>query len=221
MMPKSKASRMATVTTIADLIDELGGISPRRILLHPAPGTATEQHARERLEQKAGLCELVDGVLVEKALGFRESLLALALAGSLRAFVRQHNLGLVTGEAGLMQLSPGLVRGPDVAFISWARIPGGRVPQEPIPSLAPNLAVEVLSESNTPGEMGRKRRDYFGAGTRLVWQIDLEARNAGVFTAPTNPTVVRESECLDGGAVLPGFSLPLVQLFAELDRRAQ
>jgi Uma2 family endonuclease len=211
---------MATVTTLADLIEELGGISPHRILLHPAPGTATEQHVRELLERRAPLCELVGGVLVEKAMGFRESLLALALAEFLRAFVREHNLGLVTGEAGLLRLAPGLVRGPDVAFISWARIPGGRVPREPIPELAPDLAVEVLSESNTPGEMLRKRRDYFAAGTRLVWQIDLDARTAEVFTAPTNPTVVSESECLEGGDVLPGLSLPLAQLFAELDQRA-
>lgn len=211
---------MASAGTLADLIDELGGVSPRRILRHPAPGTATEQDLVVRLEQKVGVCELVEGVLVEKVMGFRESLLALAVAEFLRAFVREHNLGLVTGEAGLLRLAPGLVRGPDVAFISWSCIPGGCVPQAPIPDLAPDLAVEVLSESNTPAEMLRKRRDYFAAGTRLVWQIDLRSRTAEVFTAPTDSAVVGETQVLDGGEVLSGFTLPLERLFAELDQRA-
>jgi Uma2 family endonuclease len=210
---------MASAGTLADLIDELGGA--RRILVPPAPGTATEQHVLDRLARKAGVCELVEGVLVEKAMGFRESLLALALAEFLRAFVRKHNLGLVTGEAGLLRLAPGLVRAPDVAFVSWTSIPGGRVPEAPIPELAPDLAVEVLSESNTPGEMLRKRRDYFAAGTRLVWQIDHRARTGEVFTSPTDSIVLDASQALEGGDILPSFSLPLAQLFAELDQRAR
>lgn len=217
---------MATVanefnrSTLADLIEELGGIPPHRILRTPAPGTATEEHARDLLQRKVSLCELVDGVLIEKAVGYRESILAVALAGFLRAFVRPRNLGLVSGEAGMMRLGPGLVRGPDVAFVSWARVEGGRVPAEAIPTLAPDLAVEVLSESNTPGEMARKRREYFAAGTRLVWQIDSETRIAEVFTSPTGPTVLDSSQTLDGADVLLGFTLPLSQLFAELDKQA-
>ncbi|MEQ8789048.1 MAG: Uma2 family endonuclease [Pirellulaceae bacterium] len=208
---------MASAGTLAELIDELGGVSPRRILLRPAPGTATEQDLLARAKQKAGVCELVDVVLVEKAMGFRESLLALALTELLRAFVKQHNLGLIAGAAGLLRLTPGLVRGPDVSFVSWSKIPDGRVPQAPIP----DLAVEILSESNTSGEMLRKRRDYFTAGTRAVWQFDLNARTAEVFTSPADSIVVGESQILDGGDVLPGFSLPLAKLFAELDQRAQ
>ena len=205
---------------MADVIDELGGVPPHRILLHPQPGTATEQDVCELLQKKIRLCELVEGVLVEKAVGYRESLLALALAQLLRAFVRQNNLGLVSGEAGLMRLAPNLILGPDVAFVSWGRIPGGRVPEAPIPDLAPDLAVEVLSESNTPGEMRRKRREYFAAGVRCVWEVDPDARAVEVFTSPTESTIVPESQTLDGGDVLPGFTLPLIQLFAELDQQA-
>lgn len=80
----------------------------------------------------------------------------------------KRNLGLVTGEAGMMRLAPGLVRITDVPFISWERFPGRRVPTEPIPDLAPDLAVDVLSERNTEGEMSRKRREYFDAGVRLM-----------------------------------------------------
>jgi Uma2 family endonuclease len=110
----------------------------------------------------------VDGVLVEKAAGLRESFLAIALASLLRGFVRPRNLGLVTGEAGMMRLMTGLVRIPDVAFISWDRLPNRRVPTEPLPDVAPNLAVEVLSTSNTPREMVRKRQEYFAAEVQVV-----------------------------------------------------
>ena len=131
---------------MADLFEHFGGIAADRVRFHPSPGTATEQdvlavHAREKR-----LCELVEGVLVEKAMGFRESCLALALSAALRAFVRPRNLGLVSGPDGLIRLASGLVRIPDVAFISWQRIPGRRTPTDPVPELVPDLAVEVLRD---------------------------------------------------------------------------
>ena len=156
------------IHTLADLLAHLGDIDPARVRFLPLPGMATEQDVLDIQAREGRLYELVEHVLVEKAMGFRESYLALALSTALRLFIRPRNLGLVTGEAGLMRLAPGLVRIPDVAFISWERLPGQRVPTEPIPNLAPDLAVEVLSESNTEGEMARKRHEYFDAGVRLV-----------------------------------------------------
>jgi len=91
--------------TLQDLVDGLGGIPLSRILARPAPGTAT---LHDLIATKN--CELVDGVLVEKAMGYRESLLAGALIGLLRDFVMPRNLGLVTGEGGTVRLTPGLVR---------------------------------------------------------------------------------------------------------------
>ena len=120
----------------------------------------------------------------------------------------------------MMRLFPGLVRVPDVAFASWARFPEGRVPTAPIPSLAPDLAIEVLSDSNTPREMRRKRGEYFTSGVRLVWLVDPEPRTVSVYTAPEEVSELGEDDTLDGGDVLPGFSLPLRDLFAELDRQA-
>jgi Uma2 family endonuclease len=116
-----------------------------------------------------------------------------------------------------MRLAPGLVRIPDVAFISWDRLPNRRVPTEPIPDLAPDLAVEVLSVGNTLGEMARKRQDYFAADVHLVWQVDPRTRTVEVFTAPDQSTILHETHILDGGTVLPGFTLPLPELFAALD----
>jgi Uma2 family endonuclease len=201
------------------LLDRLGGISPRRIRFHPAPGTATEADVIEVETRENRHCELVDGVLVEKAVGYRESLLALVMSGFLRAFVVPRNLGLVSGADGMMRLFPGLVRIPDVAFVSWARVPGRRIPVDPIPDFAPDLAVEVLSRGNTDAEMARKRREYFAAGVRLVWLVDPELRIVTVFTGPEELTSLAESETLDGGDLLPGFQLPLSTLFAELDRQ--
>ena len=84
----------------------------------------------------------------------------------------------------------------------------------------PDLAVEVLSESNTAEEMARKLREYFAAGVRLVWMIDPRDRTATVFTGPELSRMLDETHTLDGGDVLPGFQLPLRDLFAELDLQA-
>jgi Uma2 family endonuclease len=93
------------------------------------------------------------------------------------------------------------------------------MPKEPIPRLAPNLAVEVLSRTNTPGEMAVKRQDYFTAGVQLVWEIDPEKRTVVVYTSATQGTTLQGGDILDGGTVLPGFTLVGTDLFAELDRQ--
>jgi len=211
----------AAIDTLADLLEHLGGISPKRVRFRPAPGTAIEKDVLAIHDHEDRLYELVDEVLVEKAMGLRESFLAIALAAILRNFVRPQNLGLITGESSMMRLMAGLVRIPDVAFISWRRLPNRRVPTEPIPDLAPDLAVEVLSVGNTPGEMARKRQDYFNAGVQIVWQVDPNTRTVEVFTAPDQSTVLHEAQTLEGGTVLPGFTLPLQELFSELDLQGE
>jgi Uma2 family endonuclease len=218
----SVSTSTVTIETLADLLEQLGGIAPDRVRFRPAPGTATEEDVLAiRHSPERRLCELVDGVLVEKAMGFRESYLAGILITILWAFVRPRNLGIVTGADGMMRLFPGLVRIPDVAFLSWNRLPNRRVPTEPLPDLAPDLAVEVLSLGNTPGEMARKRQDYFAAGVHLVWQVDPSTRTVEVFTAPDQSTILHETHRLDGGTVLPGFTLPLQELFAALDLQGE
>jgi Uma2 family endonuclease len=206
-----------TLDTLPDLLAHLGGIAPERMRFRPLPGTATEKDVLDIHIREGRLCELVDGVLVEKGMGYGESLLASVLTTILSTFERPRNLGLVTGEAGMVRLAAGLVRIPYVAFVSWNRLPDRRVPREPIPGSAPDLAVEVLSESNTPGEMARKRQEYFAAGVRLVWVVDPEARTVEVFTTPEHCTVLHEEHTLEGGEVLPGLTLPLRELFAALD----
>jgi Uma2 family endonuclease len=204
-----------TFVTVADLLETLDDIPPERVRMHPWPGTATEDdviaiHAKEKR-----LCELVDGTLVEKAMGFEESRLAGRLMYLVSAYLEQNDHGICVGADGMMRIASGLVRIPDLSFISWDKLPGRESPQEPIPDLAPDLAVEVLSEGNTKPEMARKVREYFDAGVALVWLIDPKKRTARVFSTVEKSTLIRADQSLDGGTVLPGFVLRLSDL---LDR---
>jgi Uma2 family endonuclease len=137
--------------TLGDLLEQLGGVAPHRVRLHPTPGKATERDVIRIHDRTNRLYELVDGVLVEKATGFPEAYLACELIKLVGAFVDQQDLGILVGADGALRLMPGLVRIPDVSFISWDRLPGRVVPRAPIPNLMPDVAMEVLSEGNTPG----------------------------------------------------------------------
>ncbi|MCZ2343447.1 MAG: Uma2 family endonuclease [Bacteroidales bacterium] len=211
---------MNTLTpTVATLLHELGDIPAGRIRISPPLGQATIADLSRPLNHR---CELIDGTLVEKAVGWEESFLAGWLLSELNRIVLAHNLGVVTGEQGFVELASGNVRGPDVAFFSWERMEGRRRPREAYPRLTPDLVIEVLSPSNTPAEMERKRRDFFDSGTLLVWEIDPHARTVRVFTPVDHFTeLVTElgpADSLDGGGVLPGLRIPIADLFAELDR---
>ena len=159
------------------------------------------------------MCELVDGVLVEKALGFRESYFTAVLLRFLVDFVYQNNLGIVLTPDTTMKLFPDLIRAPDVSFFSWDRLPGGKVPEEPVPAVAPDLAVEILSKSNTRKEMDRKVGEYFASGVRLVWLIDPKKKTVQVYTDPQTKRTLHEQDTLDGGDVLPRLSLNLAEFF--------
>ena len=202
--------------TLADLVERFGPIPAERIRTKPPPGTATEQDVLDIEERESRLCELVDGVLVEKTVGIYESYLAARLVQVLTEFVRERRLGIVLGADGMMRLTPGVVRIPDASFVSWRLLPGRRVPRVPIADFAPDLAVEVVSPSNTAREMERKRREYLASGTRLVWYVLPESREVHVYTVDRQHVLTIDQE-LSGGDVLPGFTLPLRQLFEETE----
>jgi Uma2 family endonuclease len=203
--------------TLADILRQLGGISPKRIRCNPALGTATPADVIRIRNRERRLFELVNGVLVEKVMGFWESALALELGRLLGNFVTRHKLGIVAGEAGMLQLSPGLVCIPDLCFISAARLARHRGAGEAILPLAPDLAIEVVSEGNTRREMKRKIGEYFDAGCRLVWVVDPLTRTVAVHTSATDQITLTEKQTLTGGDVLPGFRVPLGKLFGLID----
>jgi Uma2 family endonuclease len=207
----------STDLTVGDILAKFGSIPLRRIRQDPEPGKATEQDVEEIHDRENRLYELVDGILVEKTMGLFESRVAIVLAHLLQTFLDQKDLGIVLGSDGTMRLAPGLVRIPDVAFVSRERL-GSGLPRQPIPDLAPDLAVEVLSPSNSDKEMQRKLREYFAAGVRLVWYIDPRKRTASVYVTPDNVTVLNDNSTLDGGDLLPGFTLSLKELFDRAER---
>jgi Uma2 family endonuclease len=202
--------------TFDDVLERLGRIDPKRVRLVPAPGTATEEDVVRLGRKEARLFELIDGVLVEKIMGAKESFLAGLLLHMLSDFVNPNQLGFLLGADGTLRILPRMVRIPDVAFVSRQRWASPFVPDEPIPDLVPDLAVEVISEGNTPGEMRRKLKDYFLAGVQLTWFVDPARRTVEVYTAPDQARRLREHQTLDGGTVLPGFSVPLKTLFARI-----
>jgi Uma2 family endonuclease len=200
--------------TIDRLRKHFGMIPAERIVRNPLPGTAHEKDLVRMNEQGRRLCELVEGVLVEKAMGTRESLLAGWLLHRIWDFLEIFDLGIALPPDGMLRLMPGLVRVPDVSFISYARLPGGKLPDQPIAPVSPDLAVEVISEGNTKQEIVRKVGEYFQSGVRLVWIIRPRRKVVEIYTSPTQIKRLGGADSLDGAEVLPGFKLSLTSLFA-------
>lgn len=211
---------VALATTWEERLADLGNVPACRVRFVPAPGTATIEDLIRLSESEGRLFELVDGTLVEKAMGWQESLLAGVIMQWLNNYLDQHRIGVATGPDGMTRLFSDTVRGPDVAFVAWTRLPDGRIPTAPIPDLVPNFVIEVLSVSNTYSEMSRKRREYFHAGVELLWMVDHRSRTVTVFRSPQEALVVAEGQTLDGGKVLPGWQVDVAELFSRLERSA-
>jgi len=207
--------------TGAEWWDALGHVPLARIVFDPWPGTATEQDVLRLDEHEDRLCELIDGTLVEKPMGFEESAIAAQIIFLLKTFVAPRNLGIVTAPDGMMRILADRVRTPDVAFVSLDRLPGGRVPATPIPELAPDLAVEVISPTDThtgDPHTGTDARitQYLASGVRVVWIIDPWMRTVtvyepdGAIQTTTAPTTVPASP--GGQSLAMGFAALVVIL---------
>ncbi len=208
------------IDTVAELLRQLGDIPPQRVRMRPLPGTATEKDViAARSAPERWLCELADGTLIDKAYHLGESLLNGMLLSSLMGFEERHDLGVFLGANAYYRLQPGVVRIPDISFVSWTRLPGGRVPDVEIADFAPDFVVELLNRNNSRAEMDRKLAEYFAAGVRMVWDIDIEVRTARVHFGPDRCLAVAGDEPLTGGDVLPGYELPLDTLFERFDKR--
>lgn len=208
------------IITVQDLLDSLGGIPPWRVTWKSPFGTATEADLIAFNRQRKAVFELVDGMLVEKPSGSRESMLAVSLGASIRSFVKANKLGFVTGATGLLRLAPGLARSSDVAFMDWRCVPGSRIPSEPVADLSPDLAVEILRAGNTEAEMERKLREYFETGTTFVWLVDPRTRTITIHDRDEfEPRIHAGSEPIVLNKVLPGFRITPAELFNELDEQ--
>jgi Uma2 family endonuclease len=161
--------------------------------------------------------ELVDGEVIEMApVGGVHGKVTWTVSQKLGEHVYAHAAGeVVVGDVGFLLVLPGdpeRVRAPDVAFVTGARLPEGRLPEGYIRG-APDLAVEVLSPSDNPLEIQQKVRDWLESGARLVWVIAPRARSATVYRPDGSARLVRDGDVLDGEGVLPGLRIQLGDLF--------
>ena len=138
----------------------------------------------------------------------------LNIAGILRDFLKANPIGVDAGaETGfIISRNPDTVRAPDAAFIHNDRIPPGGVPKKFWP-LAPDLAVEILSPSDSYSEVMEKIDEWLTAGTRLVWVIDPAKKTVGVYAPHRQPRILKSADQLDGEQVLPGFKLAVAEIF--------
>ncbi len=163
--------------------------------LHPAPGTATERDLLLNNESplKTAICELVDGTLVEKPMGWEESAIAVLIGHFLVAFAKPRRLGTVLGADGMLRLVPGLVRVPDVSYLARGKLTRYQRGGQRIPSVAADLAVEVISKSNTKAEIARKL-DGLNGQARTQWTGTFSHSGPMMMLARPVPMVIFEDK---------------------------
>jgi len=165
-----------------------------------------------------GSCELVRGKVIPLAPPKpQHGVIAFEVALALGNFVRQRKLGtMLINDAGIfIERNPDTVRGPDVSFISAARAPTKEGLTKYM-EVAPELCVEIISPTDRWAEITEKVDMYLAMGVVLVWVVDPEFRKAHVYRRGREPLVVVGAGALEGEDVLPGFSLPLADVFAVL-----
>jgi len=182
--------------------------------------TATEKlmTADELLRLPSGefRYELLDGVLhTMSPAGFSHGAHCSTIGMFLALFVRQHRLGIVLGaETGyLLRRNPDTVRAPDASFVSTATLNRVGRPARGFFVGAPDLAVEVLSPDDRPAYIDEKTRDWFAAGTQVVWNIDPRQKTITVYRTPDDFQVLTEADTLEEATLLPGFECPVRDIF--------
>ena len=182
------------------------------------PGTLMTAEQLYDLPDRDKRYELVRGELrVSEPPGYAHGVLAVQIASCLTAYVTPRKLGVVTVESGyVLHRGPDTVRGPDVSFIRRDRRPSAERAHLLVEGPA-DLSVEIVSPSERRADIAEKVADALGGGVRLVWVIYPKTRHAVVHTPGGSPQIVRADGSLDGGDVVPGFSLLLADLFAVLD----
>jgi Uma2 family endonuclease len=186
-------------------------------------GTTNPAQARsitgEELQHMSDLgpCELIDGRIVPMSPASDEhGRIEVNFAVALKQFVKDRGLGLVVGgEVGIFtQGNPDRVRAADVAYISHERH-ARRGRSAGFLDVAPELVVEILSPTDSAGDLTQKLREYFAAGVRLVWVADPATRSVLAYRSITDVRELRDADRLTGEDVLPGFEVAVAALFDE------
>lgn len=161
--------------------------------------------------------ELVNGELVMTPTGMEHGDIAMLLGGKLSLYVREKKLGIVCDSSTGFWMKSGNCRSPDVSFVDKERLRGLKRPPKKYFQGAPDLVVEILSPEDTVEKLHEKIIEYFENGTKLAWVINPEEQTVLVYHSHQPDKLVQSDGQLDGESVVPGFSLSVAQLFADLD----
>lgn len=173
--------------------------------------TLEQYHAVADLpENRERILELIDGEIVEKMPSFTPSRIGIRIAHRFSLYLDNNDIGYVTGEAGGYVMSDGNVFNPDVGYISKARLPEELAREAPVP---PDLAVEVKSPTDKIRAMRHKAERYLALGTQVVWLVFPEEQRVEVYLLDEDVQTVGVDGVLDGGDLLPGFTLPVREIF--------
>ena len=168
-----------------------------------------------RLHSQGVKGELIRGVLAATvSTGMEHGVIAINFGAALLSFVRPRRLGRVFGtDTGvLLQNGPDIVREPDIAFISAEKLPLD-VRIRGYTDVVPELVVEIASPNDTVAAVYDKAMMWLHYGVALVWVVDPDTRTIDVHQNGAPTITLTEDDTLDGGTVLPGFTLPLREVF--------
>ena len=162
--------------------------------------------------------ELVDGELVVSNSGLEHGYIGVILASALYSFVISRKLGVVLDSSTAFTMKTGNKRSPDVSFLSKNRLQGLKKLPKGFGQGAPDLAVEILSPSNTTAEIHSKIVEYLENGTKLIWVINPEEEYVLVYKSRPSPDRLLSSvDILSGEETLPDFSFAVADLFPQFD----
>lgn len=149
--------------------------------------------------------------------GMEHGYLACLLVAVLTTFVQQHKLGAVCDSSTAFTLKSGNKPSPDLSFVAAGRLKGLKRPPRGFFQGSPDLAVEILSPGNTIEEIHNKIVEYFENETRLVWVVHPDEKYVLVYHSSEPDRFLRPQDQLEGEAIVPGFSMPVSDLFIEWD----
>ncbi len=161
--------------------------------------------------------ELVEGEIVASNAGIEHEFIGARLIIVLGGFVHGKKLGVVCGSSAGYWIKSGNLRSPDVSFIAKERLQGLKYAPKKFFHGAPDLVVEILSPSDSVEGLHEKIVEYFESGARLIWVLNPQEQTILVYHTPQPDLLLRTGDSISGGDVIPGFSLLLSELFAELD----
>jgi Uma2 family endonuclease len=169
--------------------------------------------------------EIVKGELVVSPAGIEYEEIGVRVIVALANFVSEHKLGIICGSSAgywMKPRNPSLPKkrnflSPDVSFLAKERLQGLKRPPKKFFDGGPDLVVEILSPSDTVELLHEKIVEYFENGTRLLWVVNPAEQIVLVYHTQQPDRLLRSGEMLDGEQVIPGFTLPVAKLFAELE----